>query len=274
MKKKLLFTIAFFGSLFITSAQLKTSVTVDVSNTSTAQNFTVGKEATDDLNDVSNFVTLLTGTGANTSENNSFFGILAGAEASDATGTFQFSVKADAGTANANITINAEKRGGNIATYSISATTGGTTVTDAVAPSAGATKAISSHALTFLNVPLTTSDNTITLALTELLKGDVPDAGNRPTFRIASIAIQVEEPASIDQISTEKNSLYPNPVTSAFQLSSNETIESVQIFGINGSLLKTFKAAASYDISDLASGVYFVSSNSDNGTKTVKIVKK
>ncbi|MEP3838650.1 MAG: T9SS type A sorting domain-containing protein [Algibacter sp.] len=74
------------------------------------------------------------------------------------------------------------------------------------------------------------------------------------------------------QVATIK--AYPNPVTNSFQLNSDKTIENVKLYNITGRLLKTFKAEANYDISDLATGIYIANIKTQSGSKTLKIVKK
>lgn len=65
----------------------------------------------------------------------------------------------------------------------------------------------------------------------------------------------------------------PNPVSNNFQLTESENVESIQIYNINGALIKTFNVSSSYDISDLADGVYFAKINTYTNSKTVKIIK-
>ncbi|WP_139959235.1 T9SS type A sorting domain-containing protein [Flavicella sediminum] len=107
-------------------------------------------------------------------------------------------------------------------------------------------------------------------------QGDATAASNGAVFYVD--AVQAPKVALLStndiKIQDEELSVSPNPVNNSFQLNTQNALESVQVFGINGSLLKTFDTAASYDISDLDAGVYFVSGNSAKGTNTVKIVKK
>jgi hypothetical protein len=67
---------------------------------------------------------------------------------------------------------------------------------------------------------------------------------------------------------------YPNPVTSSFQIDSNKSIESLEIYSITGQLLKSFSKEANYDISDLATGIYIANISTQFGSKTLRIVKE
>ncbi|WP_412984242.1 T9SS type A sorting domain-containing protein [Pontimicrobium sp. IMCC45349] len=69
--------------------------------------------------------------------------------------------------------------------------------------------------------------------------------------------------------------LYPNPVTDSFTINStnNTEIESVILIDISGKTLKQFTVSESYNISDLAAGIYFVQIKSKNATSTKKIIK-
>ncbi|MEP2169432.1 MAG: T9SS type A sorting domain-containing protein [Polaribacter sp.] len=69
-------------------------------------------------------------------------------------------------------------------------------------------------------------------------------------------------------------SAYPNPVTKSFQIDSIENVENVQLYNISGRLVKSFKANANYDVSDLATGIYITRIKTQLGSKTLRLVKK
>ncbi len=69
--------------------------------------------------------------------------------------------------------------------------------------------------------------------------------------------------------------LYPNPVKNEFIIKTqNSEIEKVEVFNVQGQLVKLFKPSESYNISDLESGLYFVSITSNQAISTVKILKE
>lgn len=65
--------------------------------------------------------------------------------------------------------------------------------------------------------------------------------------------------------------IYPNPVLNTINFS--EACD-VELIGITGSLIKTAQSVTSLDVSNLASGIYFVSVTNEKGSETIKIVKK
>lgn len=86
---------------------------------------------------------------------------------------------------------------------------------------------------------------------------------------------------SIDETKNVSNSfsVYPNPATNVVNIKSsvNASIQTVSITDLNGRTVKTNTVSgneAQINISDLASGVYMMSINSDEGSVTKKIVKK
>ncbi|TDX84133.1 T9SS type A sorting domain-containing protein [Epilithonimonas xixisoli] len=78
---------------------------------------------------------------------------------------------------------------------------------------------------------------------------------------------------SVGAIEKEKISLYPNPVKQHFTIDINDQIEQVEIYSINGQLLKTVKSKK-INISDLAKGNYLVKIKTDKEIITQKIIKE
>ncbi|WP_052823393.1 T9SS type A sorting domain-containing protein [Neotamlana sedimentorum] len=81
---------------------------------------------------------------------------------------------------------------------------------------------------------------------------------------------------SSNEILTNNSKLQitPNPVSHNFQLSDSKDVKNIQVYNINGSLLKTFTVSDNYSVSDLADGIYIAKINTAFGSKVVKIVKK
>ncbi|ESU21444.1 hypothetical protein FEDK69T_25110 [Flavobacterium enshiense DK69] len=74
-------------------------------------------------------------------------------------------------------------------------------------------------------------------------------------------------------------SLYPNPVSDVLNISKKEDIEitSIHIYNVMGQLMMVIpnaKNTSTIDVSNLASGNYFVKINSDKGTSNTKFIKK
>jgi len=74
---------------------------------------------------------------------------------------------------------------------------------------------------------------------------------------------------------TKSIKLYPNPVENTFRIDYNSSIDIIEIYDATGKKVKLFKQEeSSYDISDLASGIYFARIYGKTGLNTLKITKK
>ncbi|WP_179375936.1 T9SS type A sorting domain-containing protein [Winogradskyella wichelsiae] len=107
---------------------------------------------------------------------------------------------------------------------------------------------------------------------------DQPDADFLATGNIYYLdAFQGPAGATLSTNDFELNSasinVYPNPVTNSFQIDSNNSIDSVELYNITGQLLKTFSEVTNYDISDLATGIYIANIKTQFGSKTIRVVK-
>lgn len=71
---------------------------------------------------------------------------------------------------------------------------------------------------------------------------------------------------------------YPNPTMDSFKLLLPDDVKteasSVELFDMNGKLLKTYGIADSYNISELSNGVYLIKIKTNEVYKTLRIVKK
>lgn len=66
----------------------------------------------------------------------------------------------------------------------------------------------------------------------------------------------------------------PNPTNGLITIQSNETIETVNVIGLLGNVVKTYRNSNTIDLSDLQSGSYFLSITGVNGTVSKqKIIK-
>lgn len=86
------------------------------------------------------------------------------------------------------------------------------------------------------------------------------------------------ETMSVSDLDAKVSSVYPNPVVDSFNvnLSSkfNANNVTVTVTDLAGRTVKTFGSASSYNVSDLAAGVYVVKITDGKNTETKKIVKK
>lgn len=108
-----------------------------------------------------------------------------------------------------------------------------------------------------------------------------PDGGNGNTnneFQIRYYNIKVTNNDALstkDFIVNNGIKMYPNPAADSFELSSKVDVKSVEIFNVTGQLVKTIESVTNkYDISDLKSGLYLATINTDSGSGTIKLVKE
>ncbi|WP_139956397.1 leucine-rich repeat domain-containing protein [Flavicella sediminum] len=87
--------------------------------------------------------------------------------------------------------------------------------------------------------------------------------------------VEAAPTAAINSITNESFDAYPNPVVDNLNFST-DAISSVDIYNISGVLVGHKEAFGSVDMSDLATGVYFVKCNNKNGyaISTIRVVKK
>ncbi|MDY0088784.1 MAG: choice-of-anchor J domain-containing protein [Flavobacteriaceae bacterium] len=97
-------------------------------------------------------------------------------------------------------------------------------------------------------------------------------------FMVDDFSVTTAE-MSTDDFFASNLSIYPNPANDFFNLSSTTSIiENVKVTDLNGRVVKSIAANGVSDvqvnISDLTTGIYFVTVNTDNGTGSTKLVKK
>lgn len=91
----------------------------------------------------------------------------------------------------------------------------------------------------------------------------------------ATYLIDVTYPAGIEDITMENTTVYPNPATDVINISTAENVQRVEIFNMQGQLVKAETGAVmSISVKDLANGMYTLKLTTDNGSSIHKIVKK
>ncbi|MEZ4796669.1 MAG: T9SS type A sorting domain-containing protein [Flavobacteriaceae bacterium] len=105
-------------------------------------------------------------------------------------------------------------------------------------------------------------------------KIDVFITGYNGTTKVSKLYLNTSA-LSTQDYAISKVSLYPNPTKESFTIEINQNIETVNIFDLQGKLVKTYKDhfTKSYNINDLLSGVYFVKVTSGNSSTTIKLIK-
>ncbi len=259
MKKQLLFTLFFFNTIFIISAQSNTLTFMG--NSATTETFRFGTDANvyalsgTDFNDAPAFISynlaVANGTpvsetmGMNTSGNNV-----------DATLTFRYRKRA-ANTVTATILIPGQID----MTYVLP----DTSMDD------GDGDILIDKNLEYTTViPLSSAVTNVTFRIDEMAQNGATNI----RFRLYDVKINGQVTLSIKDIDNQAIKITTNSVTSSFQIDSNNRIKNVKLYSINGRLLKTFNESDDYDISDLATGIYIANIKTDLGSKTLRLVKK
>lgn len=104
------------------------------------------------------------------------------------------------------------------------------------------------------------------------------DCTDQDWISIDDVTVTAESVMSVSDLDAKVSSVYPNPVVDSFNvnLSSkfNANNVTVTVTDLAGRTVKTFGSAASYNVADLAAGVYVVKITDGKNTETKKIVKK
>ncbi|MFT5846742.1 MAG: hypothetical protein ACJARX_001694 [Psychroserpens sp.] len=82
---------------------------------------------------------------------------------------------------------------------------------------------------------------------------------------------------SVNEFDTAQFSAFPNPAKNDWNISSSISINTILVYDILGKKVMTLSPNATeavIDVSTLKTGMYFVKMESDNGSKTVKLIKE
>jgi hypothetical protein len=92
-----------------------------------------------------------------------------------------------------------------------------------------------------------------------------------------NIYLSVNEPfLGTNHFDTVSFSAYPNPTNDKWNINATQNITSVQLFDVSGKQIKASQPNAmtvAIDASELSNGIYFAKVLTENGSKTVKLVK-
>jgi hypothetical protein len=92
------------------------------------------------------------------------------------------------------------------------------------------------------------------------------------------VTVLGDETAGVADLNKATSTVYPNPVVESFNVNLSAKFNSsdvkVTITDMTGKEVKSFGTASSYNVSDLAAGVYVVKITDGKNTETKKIVKK
>lgn len=78
---------------------------------------------------------------------------------------------------------------------------------------------------------------------------------------------------SVDDFNFMELKLYPNPTTDIFLLETNIEISKIDVFNLNGKIIKSFMSDPNgYDVSDLSNGIYIIRVDSGLSSITHKLI--
>lgn len=98
------------------------------------------------------------------------------------------------------------------------------------------------------------------------------------SYKTAEYIVQSELVTGISNIINEKSNvvIFPNPTQDMLTIKSDEMLNKISILDVTGKLVKeiipSFTLSSNIDVSDLNSGVYFVSYIGESGTGTQKVI--
>ena len=130
------------------------------------------------------------------------------------------------------------------------------------------------YALTVSGIPTPTACR---VAFNYNVTNGGPSGPNGNTIGIDTFSIVRPALANETFDLASKISLSPNPVNDAFQLNLNDDVDAsnlkVEIYDLNGRIIKLFEKANNYSIADLEAGVYMVKVADGNFAETKRIIK-
>jgi len=259
MKKQLLLSAALFVATCTAFAQYTINGTIGATETIAVPNLT-------------GITTTSTGATNWTTGNPSFYQLRDINNATTLNGFLEYQLQTSSGSVEATIKFDYKIAKGNSGKLNI--TVDGTTETEILTSIDNVDSFSDFLEYTFSQtVTISTAPITIKFELEDIIKDQAP---SRTAVRAYSIDVTPTATLSTNNIDVQatKITAYPNPVTNSFQINSNKNIESVKLYNITGRLLKTFNEETSYDINDLATGVYIANVKTQSGSKALRIVKK
>ncbi|MFP4844996.1 T9SS type A sorting domain-containing protein [Winogradskyella sp. PE311] len=102
------------------------------------------------------------------------------------------------------------------------------------------------------------------------------DVSDGTAFNLNNPESSCNSALSVNDINKRETKIYPNPTKGKLEISNLPINSSLTIFNFSGAILKeinTTKSSEIIDISDLASGIYFISNSDKNNYFVKKIIK-
>lgn len=92
---------------------------------------------------------------------------------------------------------------------------------------------------------------------------------------VLDVAFEVDiiSSTSVNELTNSSTTVFPNPATNVLNISTKEVIQSIEIYSVNGALVKTV-STKTIDISDLNNGMYILSVLTENGVSQTRFIKE
>ena len=124
-----------------------------------------------------------------------------------------------------------------------------------------------------INIPVAGITGDLTNAIQLKFTG-----GNGSSTRIYvdNIYFWKGQPVGIEEFGVSEFSVYPNPTKDFWKLSNSSTIETLEVFDLQGKLLQSIIVnanATTIDATALQNGIYFVRVTVGSGVETLKLIK-
>lgn len=85
----------------------------------------------------------------------------------------------------------------------------------------------------------------------------------------------LDSPVGIEDVDDSSLAIFPNPVKDVLTINYDKAISQIDVYDVNGKLVKTFTTVGStVNVSDLSSGVYMLNLQTEDGLVVKKIVKE
>lgn len=79
--------------------------------------------------------------------------------------------------------------------------------------------------------------------------------------------------AGIEDLSSNELNIYPNPTSSTLTIETEATIENLEIFNVNGTLVQS-ETTSNFSVEGLNNGIYIIKVETLNGIATTRFIKK
>lgn len=127
------------------------------------------------------------------------------------------------------------------------------------------------------SIQQTTDGGFVFAAISDSLDGDATGSGNHGGYDYWVVKLSPEEPLAVQDLESVNIQVYPNPVINTLNIQSKEKIQEVEIYGLDGKMLKSIhinSSKAEIDMSTFPSGTYIIQTKNQEKTKSIKVIKK